>query len=162
MNSNWISVWRSEHKFEWNWKLALMRVLVNGASIAIIALLLPGVQVPAPTLINFLILGAAVGVLNALVKPIISFLTLSFIFATFGLVVILINAILILLLHFFFPNIFMVNSIWTALVAGLLLGLLGTLLESLLGMTPPIIDDTPVQQTFVPLTTAAGGNHETY
>jgi putative membrane protein len=160
MDSNWLSVWRSEHKFEWNWKLALMRVLVNGASIAIIALLLPGVRIPTPTILNLLILGVAIGVLNALIKPIISFLTLSFIFVTFGLVVIIINASMILILEFFFPTIFMVNNIWTALLAGLLLGLVGTLLESLMGLTPPIIDDTPTHQTFTPQPTPPGGSDE--
>jgi putative membrane protein len=160
MKSNWLSVWRSEHKFQWNWRLAFMRVLVNGVSIAVIALLLPGVRIPTPTILNLLILGVAIGVLNALIKPIISFLTLSFIFVTFGLVVIVINALMILILEFFFSNIFMVSTIWAALVAGLLLGLVGTVLESLLGMTPPIVDDTPSQKTFTPQTLAPGGTHE--
>lgn len=143
MISEWISAWKTERRNKWNWKLALMRIGVNGLSIAVICALLPGVMVPQPSLLNYLILGASAGILNAVVKPVVSFLTLPFIFATFGLVVVIINAIMFLILEFFFPNILIIESIWTALLGGLLLGLVGTFLENLLGLTPPIIDDAP-------------------
>ncbi|HXV44345.1 MAG TPA: phage holin family protein [Anaerolineae bacterium] len=143
MKSEWISAWKKGHKHQLNWKLALLRIGINGLAIAVIAVLLPGVMVPQPSLRNLLILGVSAGILNAVVKPVVSFLTLPFIFATFGLVVVIINMIMFLILEFIFPNILIIESIWAALLGGLLLGLVGTFLESLLGLTPPIVDDAP-------------------
>lgn len=159
MKSDWISVWRTQKKSEWNWKLALMRVGVNGLSIAVISALMPGVMVPQPYLLNFVILGVCAGILNAVVKPIVSFLTLPFIFATFGLVVIIINTIMFLLLEFFFSNILIIDNIWAALVGGLLLGLGGTILENLLGLTPPIVDDAPQIKQAASSKLLPGGEH---
>jgi len=159
VESDVISIWRSEHKFKWNWKLALMRVLVNGVSIAVITALLPGVTVPTPVLVNYLILGFSAGILNAVVKPFVSFLTLPFIFATFGFVIVVINAIMFLILEFLFPNILMIESIWTALLGGLLLGLVGIFLDNLLGLNPPIVDDAPQIKAAAASTLIPGGKN---
>ena len=58
---------------------------------------------------------------------------------SFGLVVVLINTIVIWLLSVIFPNWFQVDHILWALVAGLVSGVLVTVFENLLGITPPII-----------------------
>lgn len=159
MKSDLISIWRTEYRFKWNWKLALLRVGVNGLSLVIIALFLPGVTMLQPSLLDFLILGVSAGILNAVVKPIISFLTLPFIFATFGLVVVIINTIMFWLLGFFFSNILVIENIWAALLGGLLLGLGTTILENLLGMTPPIVDDAPQIKQAAPVKLIQGGDH---
>ena len=52
-----------------NWKLMLMRVVVNGLAIALTAWLLPGMDVVVPKLLNFLLLGAVFGLLNATSNP---------------------------------------------------------------------------------------------
>jgi hypothetical protein len=83
----------------------------------------------------------ALGVLNAFVKPIVQFLTFRFIFASYGLIVVLINAFMLWLLSFLFPQRFGVDKVFWALVGGALIGLLGSLLESLLGVTAPVVDD---------------------
>jgi putative membrane protein len=127
-----------------NWKLMLMRVVVNGLAIALTAWLLPGMDVVVPKLLNFLLLGAVFGLLNAFVKPIIQFLTLSLLFVTYGLVIILINTVMLLILEFIFTDILLIENIWWAIAGGFLIGLLGIFLENLLGLTPPIIDtETP-------------------
>ena len=125
-----------------NWKLALLRILVNGVVIALTTWILPGIWVVDNRFGTFLILGAVFGLLNAFIKPIVQFLTLSFIFVTYGLVIIIINAIMLWFLTFFLPSFLQIQSVWAALAGGALVGFLGLLLESLLGMTPPIIDDT--------------------
>jgi len=85
------------------------------------------------------------GVLNALVKPVLQTLTLQFIFVTFGLVVVLMNALILLLLSALFPARFAVDNVLWALAGGLVLGLLSSFLESLLGLTMPIVPDEPVE-----------------
>ena len=131
-------------KLYMNWKLMLVRVLVNTIAIALTAFILPGITVkvgiPSYPLLSYLILGAAFGLLNAFIKPIIQFLTLSFIFITYGFVIIVIHAIMLLLLEIFMPSFFEINSIWAAFIGGLIIGVLSMILDNIFGLTPPIID----------------------
>ena len=131
-------------KLYMNWKLMFVRVLVNTIAIAITAIILPGITIkvgiPSFPLLSYLILGAAFGLLNAFVKPIIQFLTLSFIFITYGFVIIVIHAIMLLLLQFFMPDFFEISSIWAAFMGGLIIGVLSMILDNIFGLTPPIID----------------------
>jgi len=124
-----------------NWRASLMRVLINAAALAVIALLLPNIYFVQLTIWNILFVSIALGVLNAVIKPILQFLTLSFIFTTYGLVVVLINAIILWLLAFLFPDRFAVDSVLAALIGGALVGILGSFFESLLGLSPPIVSD---------------------
>jgi putative membrane protein len=132
-------MWSDVH---FNWKLVLMRILVNGASIAFTAWLLPGIEVTEPKFINFLILGAVFGLLNAFVKPIVQFLTLSLLFVTYGLVIIFINMVILILVAFLLGDVLVIENIWWAVAGGAVMGLIAFFLENLLGMSTPIIDDS--------------------
>ena len=129
-----------------NWKLMIMRVLVNGVAIAITVLLLPGIQVVDHMLLTYLILAIALGLLNAFVKPLVQILTLPFVFVTFGLVIVIINAAVLLLLEWLLPDLLSISGLVGALAGGALLGFLGIVLENLLGMTPPIVDDAQTRE----------------
>jgi putative membrane protein len=109
----------------------------------ITAAIVPKIYLVDKSIWNWLLMAFMLGVLNALLKPILQFLTLHFIFVTYGLVIVLINALILLLLSFFFPTRFAVDNLWWALVGGLVLGLLSSFLESLLGLTMPIVPDEP-------------------
>ena len=126
-----------------NWKLILMRLLLNGVAIALTSLLLPGIRIIHNQIITYLILGAVFGLLNAFVKPIVQFLTLSFLFVTYGLVIVIINTVMLLLLELFMSDLLVIDSFWWALLGGLVLGILGLFLEAIFGLTPPLIDDAP-------------------
>ncbi len=78
---------------QFNWRATLMRVVINAAAVTVTALILPNIYFVEVTFWNIVLIAVALGVLNAFVKPIIQFLTLSFIFTTYGLVVVLINDI---------------------------------------------------------------------
>lgn len=129
-----------------NWKLMIMRVLVNGVAIAITVLLLPGIQVVDHMLLTYLILAIALGLLNAFVKPLVQILTLPFVFVTFGLVIVIINAAMLLLLAWLLPELLWIRGLLAALAGGAILGFLGIVLENLLGMTPPIVDDAQTRE----------------
>ncbi len=126
---------------QFNWRALLMRVLINAAALTVIALILPNIRFIEITVWNILFIAIALGVLNAIIKPILQFLTLSFIFTTYGLVVVLINAVILWLLAFLFPDRFSVDSILAALIGGALVGILGSFFESLLGLSLPIVPD---------------------
>ena len=98
-------------------------------------------------------MAVALGILNAFVKPIVQFLTLPFIFATYGFVIVVINTILLLLLAIIFEERFYVGSLVAAIFGGLVMGFVSSLLESLLGLNLPITpkaqgaDSSPVPGT---------------
>ncbi len=135
MNFHW------NHAF--NWKVMLLRVLINGLSLATAALFVPNIRILGENpLLNFLFLGAALGVLNALVKPIIQFLTLSLLFSSYGIVVVIINSVILMLLALIFDDRIEINSLIAAFLGGAIIGLVSIILEYALGVTPPIVDDT--------------------
>ena len=128
---------------QFNWRFLLVRILVNALALAITAAILPKIYFVDTSIGNWLLMAFMLGVLNALLKPVLQFLTLQFIFVTYGLVVVLVNALLLWLLSLLFPNRFAVDSLLWVLVGGLVLGLLSSFLESLLGLTMPIVPDEP-------------------
>jgi putative membrane protein len=126
---------------QFNWRFLLVRILVNAIALAITAAIVPKIYFVDKSIWSWLLMAITLGVLNALVKPVLQTLTLQFIFVTFGLVVVLMNALILLLLSALFPARFAVDNVLWALVGGLVLGLLSSFLESLLGLTLPIISD---------------------
>jgi putative membrane protein len=128
---------------QFNWRFLLVRILVNAIALAVTATVLPKVDFVNKSIWNLLFMAVTLGVLNALVKPVLQALTLHFIVATYGLVIVLVNAVMLLLLSLLFPGRFAVDSLLWALVGGLVLGVLSSFLESLLGLTMPIVSDEP-------------------
>ena len=126
---------------QFNWRFLLVRIVANAFALAGTAAFLPKIYFVDKTLSNWLLMTIMLGVLNALLKPVLQFLTLQFIFVTYGLVVVLVNALLLWLLSFLFPDRFAVDNLLWLLVGGLVLGLFSSFLESLLGLTLPILPD---------------------
>ncbi|MFN2188263.1 MAG: phage holin family protein [Candidatus Promineifilaceae bacterium] len=126
---------------KFNWKVALIRIPINGLVLALAALLLPGVHMERG-LLSFLVLGAVFGLLNAFLRPVLQFFTLPLIFATSGLIIIIINAVLLWVLELILPSYIHYDGFMAILVAALIVGLLVLIMESLFGVTPPIIDRT--------------------
>jgi putative membrane protein len=122
-----------------NWRILLLRLLINALALLITALLVPSIYFVDRSFASLLVLALGLGILNALVKPVIQVLTLRLLFASYGLIVILINSLMLFLLSYFMTQRFAVDSVFWAIVGGALIGLLGSLLESLLGVTPPIV-----------------------
>jgi putative membrane protein len=126
---------------QFNWRFLLVRILVNSIALAVTAAVLPKIYFVDKTIQNLLFMALTLGVLNALVKPILQALTLHFIVATYGLVIVLVNAVMLTLLSLLFPERFAVDSLLWALVGGLVLGIFSSFLESLLGLNMPIVSD---------------------
>jgi hypothetical protein len=75
-----------------NWRILLLRILINAAALFLTAALVPDIYFVDRSLASLLLLAVGLGLLNAFVKPVLQVLTLHFIFASYGLIVILINA----------------------------------------------------------------------
>ena len=127
-----------------NWRVAAVRVPANGLALALTVLLLGGIHVTTSRhVIGYLVLGAVFGLLNAFVKPALQYLALPLLLESFGLVVIIVDILVFWLLDVLFPNVLVVDGFWWYLAGGALLGLLSFLIDNVLGLTPPIVDDHP-------------------
>mgnify|MGYP001812725142 CR=1 FL=1 len=89
---------------QFNWRFLLVRIVVNAIALAITAIIVPKIDFIDRSIWNLLLMALMLGVLNALLKPILQFLTLRFIFVTYGLVIVLVNTLILLLLSFLFPT----------------------------------------------------------
>lgn len=121
----------------------IMRWLVCAISLALTAIVVPHVffegKDTLDVVLAWLIVSAVFGLLITFVKPLVQLVLLPLIFVSFGLVLVLINTIVIWLLSVIFPNWFQVDHVLWALLAGLVSGVLVSVFENVLGITPPII-----------------------
>ena len=104
----------------------LVRWVLNAAALWIVAHLISGVTYRSiPTL---LWTAAVLGLVNALIRPILLLVTLPLNILTLGLFTFVINAIMLLLVDALIPG-FDVAGFWTALLAAVLLAIVGGLLS---------------------------------
>ena len=125
-----------------NWRVALVRTAANAAALALTVAVLPGVHASAERpLLAYLAAGAIFGLLNAFAKPAIQFVALPLLLGSLGLVVILVDALVLWLLDLLLPRLLSIDGIGSLFLAAALLGVLGFLLDGLLGLMPPIVDE---------------------
>jgi putative membrane protein len=105
----------------------LLRWFVTTLSVLGATWLIPGISYDT---IGTL-LGAALllGIINALVRPVLLLLSLPFIIVTMGFFILVINALLILFVSKVIPG-FHVAGFWTALFAGIVIGVISWVLSS--------------------------------
>lgn len=106
----------------------IINLLLNGIAVVIAAYLLPGVKVD-----NFLvavIVAIVLGIVNAVIKPILIILTLPIDILTLGLFVFVINAVLVMLVSALVPG-FTVSSFLYALLFSLVLSLINAFFHTL-------------------------------
>jgi putative membrane protein len=132
-----LALWRRN----FNWRMLLMRTVVNALALLVVLIFVPRIYLVDPRPSSWILVAVVLGLLNAFVKPIIQFATLRFIFATYGVVVALINAIILILLALLLPNRLAVDSLFWALVGGAVIGIASAVLENLFGLTPPIVSE---------------------
>ena len=105
----------------------LLRWFVTTLSVLGATWLIPGISYDTMGTL----LGAALllGIINALVRPVLLLLSLPFIIVTMGFFILVINALLILFVSKVIPG-FHVAGFWTALFAGIVIGLISWVLSS--------------------------------
>ena len=123
-----------------NWRLFLIRFVSAGLAVVITVAIVPGLGFTGWSWGQFTRIALIFGLLNATVKPLLQFLVLRFIFSTYGIVVVVINTFLLLLLGSILKDTFEVYRPVSLVAGGLVVGILGLILETLLGATPPVLD----------------------
>lgn len=106
----------------------LFRWLTSALAIIAVAYLLPGVHIA--NLVTALVVALVLGILNAVVKPILFFLTLPITILTLGLFSLVLNAVIVLLVSKLVPG-FIVDGFLWALVFSILLSFINTILSHL-------------------------------
>lgn len=117
----------------------LVRLVVNAAALAIAAWILPGITIEGATTtdqgITLAIVAVIFGLVNLIVRPIVSLLALPVIILTLGLVIFVINALMLLLTDWIaeqFDVGFQVDGFWTALLGALIITVVAAILERVL------------------------------
>lgn len=99
----------------------LTHLILSCLAVGVAAYLLPGVE-----LVSFqalIVVVIVLGVINAILKPLISLIILPFNILTFGLLGLLINGLIVLLLPSIIPG-FIVHGYWSALWFSIVLSLI--------------------------------------
>lgn len=104
----------------------LLHLLLTAGAILIVANIVSGVQVSGfgAALIGALVLG----LVNAIVKPVMIVLTLPLTILTLGLFLFVLNALMLWLVSAVVPG-FQIRGFWAALVGSLLLTLLNIIID---------------------------------
>lgn len=119
---------------------AISVVLFNAGAVAIAAWIFPGIDVGGDSttdrVITLLVVAAILGVINALIAPVIKLLSLPFIILTLGLALLVINALMLKLAAWVADQAdvaFRVDGFWTAVGGALVISLVTSALELGLG-----------------------------
>ncbi len=104
----------------------LLRILVNGLAVCCTSYLLSGVHVD--NILTALLVSCALAVLNAFVRPLLILLTIPLTLFSFGLFLIVINALIILLATDLVPH-FHIDGFWWAVAFSLVLWIVNSFFE---------------------------------
>lgn len=96
----------------------LIKLLINGFAVFVAAYLLKGVHLD--NFLTAIIVSVVLGIVNTIVKPILSILTLPLNILTLGLFNFILNGLIILLVSALVPG-FSVENIWWAILFSLAL-----------------------------------------
>ena len=113
-------------RFLWRWGLSALLLIV-------VSFVVKGVDA---TFIGAIAAALVLGLLSAIVRPILILLTLPITVITFGLFIFVINALLFWMAALLVPG-FTVHGVWAALVGAFLYAVLGALLHITLNLAEP-------------------------
>ena len=108
----------------------LIKIIITAALVLLISNFMPGVHVESFT--TALFVAIVLGLLNIFIKPIIVIFTLPVTILTLGLFLLVINALIIILCTNIVGG-FSVDSFWTALFFSIILSLLQSIMNGILG-----------------------------
>lgn len=104
----------------------LINWLISALIVIVVAYILPGVHVE--NFLTALTVALVLGVLNLLIRPLIILLTLPITLVTFGLFLVVINALLLLLTDAIVPG-FTIDGFWWAVLYSILVSFINVLLQ---------------------------------
>ncbi len=119
----------------------LLRLFINAFSLTIVAMLLPGIHFSDDSLSTLALVALILGLVNALLKPIIFVLSCPLIIFTLGLWALVVNGIVLLITDEIAGSRFEIDGFWWAVLAGLIVGFISGIMENALGLNDHDDDD---------------------
>ena len=111
----------------------IIKLILSTMAVLITAWLLPGVSIANNSIYTAFILAVVLAFLNAVLKPILVFLTIPVTIFTLGLFYLVINALIIILAERLVEG-FHVRGFFTALLFSIVLSLISSVLDALAGV----------------------------
>ena len=109
-----------------------IRVLINAVAIAVAAMLIPNIHVANNDISTLLFIGFIFGVVNALLKPLLIFLTCPAVLLSLGLFLFVINGVMLLITDALAGDRLIIEGgIFTAILGGMVTAGVSILLEAL-------------------------------
>lgn len=108
----------------------LIKIIITAALVLLISNFMPGVHVESIT--TALFVAIVLGLLNIFIKPILVIFTLPVTILTLGLFLLVINALIIILCTNIVGG-FRIDTFWTALFFSIILSLLQSIMNGILG-----------------------------
>jgi len=100
---------------------ALLQIVLNGVAVLLAAYLLPGITYTGG-LLDLLAVGLVIGLINLVVKPIVSFFSFPLILLTLGLFYLVINGLMLWLAAYFLEDLEVAGCL-PAILGGLVIAL---------------------------------------
>ena len=114
----------------------ILRWLIIALSLYVAVLVVPGIEVVGNAWIAFSVMALVLGLVNAVIRPILKFFSCGFIFLTLGLFSLVINAVTFWLASEISQNWFdigfYVDNFWSALLGSLIVSIVSVVLSSVL------------------------------
>jgi putative membrane protein len=114
----------------------ILRWLITAISLYVAVLVVPGISVESDAWVAFAVMAIILGLVNAIVRPILKFLSCGFIIITLGLFVFVINAATFLLASNIAQNWFgvgfYVDNFWSALFGSIIVSIVSIILSNIL------------------------------
>lgn len=132
----------------------IVRVLVNTLVLGITVTVLPGIQMyplveaPIGAVLSFVGTGLVLAIMNALVRPLILFVTGNLYISQMALVVLFTNSIILYLVELFSPSWWYIENLLWILPGAAIMAVATLLLEAVFGLDSPVIDEEQRRNPF--------------
>jgi uncharacterized membrane protein YvlD (DUF360 family) len=125
-----------------NWRLILVRLITSGLAVTLTVVVTPGLAFSGWQIGQFWLVAGVYALISTFVKPAVQFFSLRFLVASYGFINVAVNGLLLWLLTVILGDLMTYEYIWQLLLGGLIVGILGMLLDALAGTNYPVLDRT--------------------
>jgi putative membrane protein len=108
---------------------ALLQIVLNGVGVYVASQLIPGIHYSG-SWVYLLVVGLVIGIVNLLVRPIVTFFSFPLIILSLGLFFLVINGLMLWLAAALLPSHLQVNGCMPAILGGLVIAVLNWLVHA--------------------------------
>ena len=116
-----------------------MRAISAGLSVILAVIIVPGLSFVGWQWGQGIEIAVIFALLNAFVKPVLQFLSLRFLFSSYGIVIVLINTVLLWLLSLIMDDRLVATTLLSVLLGGVLIGVFGCCDRRRAGCRLPVV-----------------------